>query len=65
MIEESGELYRELIEQMKEQIKMSEEISTKRDEAHRTADGILTRWLDHLGYKELTDLFWDVDKWYS
>lgn len=36
-----------------------------KDEAHRVADNILCRLLIAHGYEELTNLYYDIDKWYS
>ena len=45
--------------------KMSETKDKDEESGHIEANGVLCDLLDELGYGEITEIFNDLDKWYS
>lgn len=61
--EEKEKILAEAISRMKELKKKSLEEDT--EGAHCAADALLCETLDKLGFKELTKIFWEMERWYA
>ena len=61
--EEKKQILDEVIPRMKELKRKSFEEDT--EGAHCAADALLCETLDKLGFKELTNIFWEMERWYA
>lgn len=61
--EEIKKILDETIPKMKELKRKSLEEDT--EGAHCAADALLCETLDKLGFKELTNIFWETERWYA
>lgn len=61
--EEKKQILDEAIPKMKELKKKSLEEDT--EGAHCAADALLCETLDKLGFEELTNIFWEMERWYA
>lgn len=61
--EEKKKILDEAIPKMKEFKRKSLEEDT--EGAHCAADALLCETLDKLGFKELTKIFWEMERWYA
>lgn len=60
--EEKKKILDEAIPRMKELKRQSFEEDT--EGSHCAADALLCETLDKLGFKELTKIFWEMERWY-
>ena len=61
--EEKKQILDDAIPRMKELKRKSLEEDT--EGAHVAADILLCEVLDKLGFKELTKIFWEMERWYA
>ena len=61
--EEMKKILDEAIPKMKELKRKSLEEDT--EGAHCAADALLCETLDKLGFEELTNIFWETERWYA
>lgn len=61
--EETKKILDDAIPRMNELKRESLEEDT--EGAHVAADALLCEILDNLGFKELTKIFWEMERWYA
>lgn len=61
--EEIKKILDEAIPRMKELKRKS--LEEDAEGPHCTADALLCEILDKLGFKELTKIFWEMERWYA
>lgn len=61
--EEKEKILDEAISRMKELKKKS--LEEDAEGSHAAADALLCEILDKLGFKELTKIFWEMERWYA